>query len=525
MDTFYFYGILALLATLIGFSRRRRAELPLPPGPKGLPLVGHLFDRPVRNVYETYMKWAATYGDLVYYEVLGQPIIVVSSEEAANELFEKRSANYSDRPRMPFIRFRLRADIRLALPMFELMQVNWNLVNFRYSNTWRIHRKTFHQYFNANEVAAYQPVQLDASITLLHHLIATPEAFFSHVRHNAGSIMLRLTYGYDAEPVNDPFVAVVDKFNRHVSAAANPGSYLIDYLPILKWIPSWFPFAGFHREAKAVPPHVAGVRDHPFELVQKDMKQGKSAHTFVATTLRRIEEKEVADTQNTMVEVTKNVAAIVFAAGADTTVGGVLSTILAMVLNPDVLKQAHEELDVAVGRQRLPNFDDRSNLPLIQAIILEALRWRPVVPINVAHASIRDDVYNGYFIPAGSIVLGNSWALLHDGDVYRNPDIFQPTRFLGENREPDPTTRGVFGFGRRICPGRHLAMNSLFIAVASILWAFNIDTARDANGAEIIPDDKAYMDDFLMHPLPFKCKITPRFPEVPALVAMAKALS
>ncbi len=139
MDTFYFYGVLALLATFIGFSRRRRAELPLPPGPKGLPLVGHLFDRPVRNVYEIYMKWAATYGDLVYYEVLGQPIIVVSSEEAANELFEKRSANYSDRPCMnlPQIRFRLCADIRLALPMFELMKVNWSLVNFRYSNTWR----------------------------------------------------------------------------------------------------------------------------------------------------------------------------------------------------------------------------------------------------------------------------------------------------------------------------------------------------------------------------------------------------
>ncbi len=49
--------------------------------------------------------------------------------------------------------------------------------------------------------------------------------------------MLRLTYGYDAEPVNDPYVGVVDKFNRQSSAAANPGSYLIDYLPILKWIP------------------------------------------------------------------------------------------------------------------------------------------------------------------------------------------------------------------------------------------------------------------------------------------------
>ncbi|KAF9019569.1 cytochrome P450 [Hymenopellis radicata] len=521
MDHFYFYGVLALLASLLVFSRRRRYALPLPPGPKGLPFVGLLFDRPVRNVYATYTEWAATYGDLVHYQVLGQPIIVVSSEEAATELFERRSTNYSDRP---------------PVPMLELMGMDWNLVNFRYSDTWRTHRKMFHQYFNANQVTAYQPVQLEASVTLLQQMLTTPEAFFSHVRHNAGSIILRLTYGYDATPVNDPYVTLVDQFVRRTAAAANPGSYLIDYLLILKWIPAWFPLAGFQREAKMVAPHAAQVRDHPFQLAEKDIKQGKSAHSFVATTLRRIEEQEGADS---MVEVTKNVAAIVFSAGADTTVGGVLSTILAMVLNPDVLKQAHEELDVAVGRQRLPNFEDRSNLPLIQAIVLEALRWRPVVPVNVAHASIQDDVYNGYFIPAGtlrlyrdafrsdskfyvgSIVLGNTWALLHDGDVYRNPDVFQPKRFLGENPEPDPTARGVFGFGRRICPGRHLAMNSVFIAVASILWAFNIERARDADGGEIIPDDKAYLDVFLMHPLPYKCKITPRFPEVPALLASA----
>ncbi|KAF9024764.1 cytochrome P450 [Hymenopellis radicata] len=484
MHNLYFYGVLALLASLLVFSRRRRYALPLPPGPKGLPFVGLLFDRPVRNVYATYTKWAATYGDLVHYEVLGQPIIVVSSEKAATELFERRSTNYSDRP---------------PVPMLELMGMDWNLVNFRYSDTWRTHRKMFHQYFNANQVAAYQPVQLEASVTLLQQMLTTPEAFFSHVRHNAGSIILRLTYGYDATPVNDPYVTLVDQFVRRSAAAANPGSYLIDYLPLLKWIPAWFPLAGFQREAKMVAPHAA-------------QKQGNSAHSFVATTLRRIEEQEGADKQDSMVEVTKNVAAIVFSAGADTTVGGVLSTILAMVLNPDVLKQAHEELDVAVGRQRLPNFEDRSNLPLIQAIVLEALRWRPVVPVNVAHASIQDDVYNGYFIPAGSIVLGNMWALLHDGDVYRNPDVFQPKRFLA---------RGVFGFGRRICPGRYLAMNSVFIAVASILWAFNIERACDADGEEIIPDDKAYLDVFLMHPLPYKCKITPRFPEVPALVASA----
>lgn len=97
---------------------------------------------------------------------------------------------------------------------------------------------------------------------------------------------------------------------------------------------------------------------------------------------------------------------------------------LAMVLFPRVQTQA--ELD-RVCPGRLPDFSDYDSLPYIQAIVLEALRWNPVIPEGMSalvlvsenlaerlssalpHCTTEDDVYEGYFIPKGSVVVGNSW--------------------------------------------------------------------------------------------------------------------
>jgi cytochrome P450 len=83
--------------------------------------------------------------------------------------------------------------------------------------------------------------------------------------------------------------------------------------------------------------------------------------------------------------------------------------ILAMVLSPEVQKKAQAELDAVVGPNRLPEFEDRNNLPYINALCKETLRWHPLLPLGFAHATTQDDIYNGYFIPKGAIIFGNSW--------------------------------------------------------------------------------------------------------------------
>ena len=94
-----------------------------------------------------------------------------------------------------------------------------------------------------------------------------------------------------------------------------------------------------------------------------------------------------------------------------------MAFILAMGINRQVQQKAQTELDLVVGKDRLPAREDIQSLPYIQAVKMETMRLYPVVPLAPPHASMEDDEYNGYFIPAGSTVIGvrgqSSYACLH----------------------------------------------------------------------------------------------------------------
>ena len=163
-----------------------------------------------------------------------------------------------------------------------------------------------------------------------------------------------------------------------------------------------------------------------------------------------------------------------------------------MVAYPEVQERAQAELDTVVGRSRIPTFSDLPNLPYIQAMVKEVLRWRPVLPLSLPHATTEDDWYNGMFIPKGTILLTNLWQCHHDSSSYgEDAASFKPERFLDKDGKivPGPAeTREeghcTYGFGRRICVGRHVSNDSLFVFMATTLWAANFEQVRDEGGKE-----------------------------------------
>ncbi|KAJ2919752.1 hypothetical protein MD484_g651, partial [Candolleomyces efflorescens] len=175
-----------------------------------------------------------------------------------------------------------------------------------------------------------------------------------------------------------------------------------------------------------------------------------------------------------------------------------------MVQNPDVQKKAQEDIDRAVLQSgRLPDFGDYRTLPssMGSSQIVTAL----------PHFATEDDVYKGYRIPAGSTVIANSWAVLHDEIVYgANSDAFDPSQFMNSsNDDINPQFDmgyEMFGFGRRTCPARVIAVESLWISVISVLAVFHF-TAVD--GEENIGK---YTSGMLNHPhlFKFRLRILPR---------------
>jgi hypothetical protein len=95
------YVVGAVSAVFVfGWLNRRKSSngLPLPPGPKPLPLIGNLLDMPKQKDWETYRAWNERYGEVVYVEALGSKLVVLSSATVINELLERRSTIYSNRP-------------------------------------------------------------------------------------------------------------------------------------------------------------------------------------------------------------------------------------------------------------------------------------------------------------------------------------------------------------------------------------------------------------------------------------------
>ncbi|KIJ31579.1 hypothetical protein M422DRAFT_185734 [Sphaerobolus stellatus SS14] len=376
-----------------------------------------------------------------------------------------------------------------------------------YTIWWRRHRKTMHSSFHPKATEAYHPVQVKHTRELLRRLLRSPEMYSAHLLHAAGAMIMEITYGIEVEAENDLYLMNAHKVLHAVDEAATPGNFLVDILPWMKYIPVWMPGAEFQRKAVKWRQYAADMLELPFREAKRRMGEGTPEACFVLSRLSEIGADATSCLDDEVI--IKNTAASLFAGGTDTTVNTVRAFILAMVLYPDVQKKAQREIDALLGFQRLPDVGDMDALPYVMAVCKETLRWHALLPVGVAHMASEDDIINGYFIPKGTIMFGNSWTLLRDeADFGPNTDRFNPERYFIPGVR-DPGNTGAFGFGRRICVGRYMAMKSVFLAIASILQVFEISKARDASDKEI-PVEAEFTSGFFSFATEFKCILRPR---------------
>jgi cytochrome P450 len=124
---------------------------------------------------------------MIHLNVLGQHFVILNSLEVTNDLFEKRSSNYSDRKQTTML-----TDLYVSHPFYfkeyvknvvlcrmDLSSLSMGLMP--YGLWWRKHRKLFHEYFHRNEVTKYQLIQRQEVRAFLRRLLVTPDNFFHHI--------------------------------------------------------------------------------------------------------------------------------------------------------------------------------------------------------------------------------------------------------------------------------------------------------------------------------------------------------
>ncbi|KAG8684080.1 hypothetical protein FRC08_013914 [Ceratobasidium sp. 394] len=498
--------LLAAVFILLYYSKAKRSgSTLLPPGPPPTLLVGNALE--IRKAPFLWMKlaeFARTYGGMITIWLFWRPVIVLTDRRIVNELFEKRSATFSNRP---------------TIQMANLAGWGESILFTQYNQRLRKYRKLLYQTFNPRATLDFQDLQKNEVQKLMKRLADVPGAFMQHVQLMAGSMAIRIGYGHTVRDSSDEFIRSAEEYMIAIGEATVPGRWLVETIPLLRFIPSWMPGAGFKRQAEAWGRMTTKYRQGPFDVVVKKLVEGTAEPCFVSKLLEPEDTAHIVDAEEK--EMIKSIASSLFGAGAHTTAAILQCFFLAMTLYPEVQAKAQAEIDAFLAATpekslRLFTIADREHLPYTSAIVFEALRWHPVTNIAVHNTGPGEEVACGYRIPGNTMVIANIWGLLHDQAVYANPDKFCPDRYFGDEPAPDPALY-AFGFGRRICPGAHIAQQSLWLSISNILANFTISKALGADGTEITPKE-LFTSDVLSRPQPFDCLIRVRSGASRALV-------
>ncbi|KAL3258259.1 hypothetical protein ABHI18_006179 [Aspergillus niger] len=423
-------------------------SLPLPPGPKGKPIIGNLSDLPPPDTpeWQHWLEHKKRYGPITSVTILNQPIIILHDVQIAIELLEKRSLKYSSRPQ----------------PVFVGEMIGWKdtLGMQPYNARFRAYRKALHQVLGTKAlVSRFDTLQELEARRLLRRMLEDPGEWVQHLKTEAGAIILKIGYGYDINPHGrDKLVDLADDSMETVSAVLNQ-MWLVDLVPVLKYLPSWLPFSA-QRKSQFWRTQLLTTIETPYRMVREQMASGIAPPSYLSNLLQEEDTKEEKTLTAEEEFIAKWTAGSLYIAGADTTVSALRTFILSMALNPSIQEKAQAELDTVLGPHTLPKLSDRDKLPYVNAIVKESLRWYPVAPMGIPHLCVEEDV-----------------AITHDPNTYPHPEKFDPERFLGEKPQPDPSG-WVFGFGRRVCPGRVLADASVFVTVGMVLSAMRVSLEK-----------------------------------------------
>ncbi|KAH7838580.1 hypothetical protein Vadar_028579 [Vaccinium darrowii] len=333
-------------------------------------------------------------------------------------------------------------------------------------------------------------------------------------QHFCGNVIRKMIFGkrFFGNGKRDGGPGVEEE--EHMSALFTILAYLYAFSPS-----DYFPFLrghvdldGHEKILRTATASVAKYQDPEIDQRIRQWKEGiKTEQEDLLDVLSGLKEKDGSPFLSPE-EIKAQIVELMLAA-VDNPSNAVEWALAEMINQPATLERATEELDRVVGKERLVQESDLSQLNYIKSCLRESFRLHPIAPFNVPHVSIIDTTIAGYFIPKGSHVLLSRPGLGRNVRVWDEPLQYRPERHLKEDGSTvvlaDPDLKMLsFSIGRRGCPAVNLGSSITVMLMARLLQGFSWDVPPTVSKIDL---NESAGDLFLAEPL--NAKVLPRLAE------------
>ncbi|KAL6883751.1 hypothetical protein ACP4OV_011165 [Aristida adscensionis] len=448
----------------------RRRGAPLPPGPRGWPVLGNL-PQLGGKTHQTLHEMTKVYGPLLRLRFGSSNVVVAGTAAMAEQFLRVHDANFSSRP---------------PNSGGEHMAYNYQDVVFApYGARWRAMRKVCAvNLFSARALDDLSAVREREAALMVRSLAdsaaagAPPVALGRAVNVCTTNALSRAAVGRRV------FAAAGEgarEFKEIVLEVMQVGGVLNvgDFVPALRWLDPQGVVARMKKLHRRYDDMMNGIIAERRAGVKPDGEEGKD---LLGLLLEMVEEQQplAGGEEDKMTDTdVKALILNLFVAGTDTTSTIVEWSLAELIRHPDILRQAQEELDAVVGRGRLVSESDLPRLPFFAAVIKETFRLHPSTPLSLPRVAAADCEVAGYRVPGGSELLVNVWGIARDPAVWPEPLEFRPARFLPGGSHADVDLKGgdfgliPFGAGRRICAGLSWGLRMVTMTSATLVHAFD----------------------------------------------------
>ncbi|KAI9496236.1 cytochrome P450 [Zychaea mexicana] len=456
-------------------------EIPAVDG--AIPYFGHMFQIPKELPMLKFHEWHQRYGSIFRMNLGVKPWIVIGNRHIAHDILKINDDVTSGRPYHHYLS--------------HYHMINRGGVSFRNPDErWRRYRAIAQTILRPQNVAAMtQTIEFEAcrvSDLLLKGTTAAGVNTVKYMQLLTQNVITNALFGITMESLDDPLykcvIGLVDKSIKW----AGPLEDIYTFLPILAQIMDIFT-----SNQKKMAELIENKRNPVYRrLIQQALEHGRPC--LVKDMYINNEQYEFDD-DDILVFVSNMVNA-----GTETVAMALSWTVLILSRYKDVQKRLQQEVDAFIAQyNRMPVYEDRENLPLLISVQKECLRFRPPMHFALPRETTEDLEYKGYHIPKSTVLLANTFTMNFSEEYYDEPEKFIADRFLKDQRpfavsaSASPEKKRdqfVFGWGRRLCPGAHLADVEYFAMMVRILATINIEPPLDDKGEPVHGDLNAFRD-------------------------------